>query len=222
MAPHLQLNVGNEKKIMAALVLVRHGESQWNLENRFTGWVDVPLSPKGVHEAQAAGLRLKGEKIRFDKAYTSALKRAQETLRLILEGLGQSGIPVEKDQALNERHYGDLQGLNKAETAKKYGDEQVKIWRRSYDVAPPGGESLKDTAARTLPYFESRILPDLKQGLNVLVAAHGNSLRSIVMELDKLTKEQVLELNLSTGVPIVYHFDSSLKILSKKELQSKI
>ena len=203
---------------MSFLVLVRHGESQWNLENRFTGWVDVPLSKKGVAEAKDAGDRLKVENIHFDRAYTSDLTRAQDTLKLILEKLGQTGIPVQKDQALNERHYGDLQGLNKAETAKKFGEAQVKIWRRSYDVAPPGGESLKDTAARTLPYFESKIELDLKEGLNVIVAAHGNSLRSIVMHLDKLSKEQVLELNLATGVPIVYRLDSHLRILSKKEL----
>ena len=203
---------------MSYLVLVRHGESQWNLENRFTGWVDVPLSLEGIQEAKSAGEKIKREKIRFDKAYTSALRRAQDTLRLILEALGQKGIPVEEDQALNERHYGDLQGLNKAETAAKFGEEQVMIWRRSYDVAPPGGESLKDTAARTLPYLKSEILPDIREGLNVLVAAHGNSLRSVVMELDKLTKEQVLELNLATGVPIVYQFDKNLNILSKKEL----
>lgn len=203
---------------MSILVLVRHGESQWNLENRFTGWVDVPLSEKGVREAKSAGERLKKESIHFDEAFTSVLARAQNTLKLILECLGQSSIPVEKDQALNERHYGDLQGLNKAETAKKFGDDQVKIWRRSYDIAPPGGESLKDTAARTLPYFESKILPELKKGKNILVAAHGNSLRSIVMHLDKLTREQVLELNLATGVPILYRFDAELNILSKKEL----
>src|SRR3989338_6378164 len=167
---------------MPILVLVRHGESQWNLENRFTGWVDVPLSEKGVQEAKLAGDRLKKENIHFDKAYTSSLKRAQKTLDFILAALGQR-IPVEKDPALNERHYGDLQGLNKAETAKKFGDEQVKIWRRSYDIAPPNGESLKDTAARTLPYFKSKILPDLKAGKNILIAAHGNSLRSIVMHL---------------------------------------
>ncbi len=204
---------------MSTLVLVRHGESQWNLENRFTGWVDVPLSEKGVVEAHHAGEKLKKEKIRFDKAYTSVLQRAQKTLVIILEVLGQENIPVEKDQALNERHYGDLQGLNKAETAKKFGDEQVKIWRRSYDIAPPNGESLKDTAARTLPYFESKIMPSLKKGENVIVAAHGNSLRSIVMVLDKLTKEQVLELNLGTGLSIIYQFDPNLKILSKKELK---
>ena len=205
---------------MAILVLVRHGESQWNLENRFTGWVDVPLSEKGVREAVAAGERLKKQGLKFDLAFTSDLKRAQDTLKLILEKLGQTHVPVEKNQALNERHYGELQGLNKAETAQKFGEEQVKIWRRSYDVAPPGGESLKDTAARTLPYFKSKILPELKKGKNVLVAAHGNSLRSIVMDLDKLTKEQVLELNLGTGVPILYEFDPNLKILSKKQLSN--
>lgn len=202
---------------MTTLVLVRHGESQWNLENRFTGWIDVPLTDKGREEARRAGEKIKG--IKFDKAYTSVLQRANETLTIILKIIGQEKIPIEKDQALNERHYGDLQGLNKAETAKKYGDEQVHIWRRSYDVAPPNGESLKDTAARTLPYFEKKIVPDLKAGKNILVAAHGNSLRSIVMHLDKLTREQVLELNLGTGIPIIYEFDSNLKILSKKELK---
>ena len=205
---------------MSYLVLVRHGESQWNLENRFTGWVDVPRSEKGIAEAKSAGDRLKKENIHFDSAFTSDLQRAQNTLTFILEKLGQTGIPVQKDQALNERHYGDLQGLNKAETAQKFGEAQVKIWRRSYDVAPPKGESLKDTAARTLPYFESKIETELKKGRNVLVAAHGNSLRSIVMHLDKLTKEQVLELNLATGVPLIYHLDPNLKILSKKELKA--
>ncbi len=202
---------------MTTLVLVRHGESQWNLENRFTGWIDVPLTEKGREEARKAGEKLKA--IKFDKAYTSVLIRANETLDIILKEIGQTKIPIEKDQALNERHYGDLQGLNKAETAKKFGEEQVHIWRRSYDIAPPNGESLKDTAARTLPYFEKKIIPDLKAGKNILIAAHGNSLRSIVMYLDKLTKEQVLELNLGTGIPIVYEFDSNLKILSKKELK---
>jgi len=202
---------------MATLVLVRHGESQWNLENKFTGWVDVELSDKGREEAKRAGERLKGFK--FDKAYTSTLKRAQHTLDSILKVTGQENIPIEKDKALNERMYGDLQGLNKAETAKKYGDEQVHIWRRSYDIAPPNGESLKDTAARTLPYFESKVMADIKAGKNIIVAAHGNSLRSIVMLLDKLTKEQVLALNLGTAIPIVYEFDKNLKILSKKELK---
>src|SRR3989338_11434100 len=201
---------------MATLVMVRHGESQWNLENRFTGWIDIPLTDKGREEARQAGEKIKG--IKFDKAYTSVLIRAIETLEIILKVIRQEKLPTEKDQALNERHYGDLQGLNKAEMAKKYGEKQVHIWRRSYDIAPPGGESLKDTAARTLPYFEEKIIPDLKAGKNILVSAHGNSLRSIVMSLDKMTKEQVLKLNLGTGVPIIYEFDTNLKILSKKEL----
>ncbi len=214
---------------MGKLVLVRHGQSQWNLENRFTGWVDVPLSEKGRQEAMNAGEKLKG--IKFDKAYTSALQRAQQTQDIILDVTGQKNVPVEKDQALNERHYGALQGLNKKETADKYGAEQVHIWRRSYDVPPPKdktelnpdgiSESLKDTAARTLPYFYSKILPDVKKGMSLLVSAHGNSLRSIVMDLDKLTKQQVLELNLDTGVPIVYDIESSGKILDKTILSSE-
>lgn len=201
---------------MAVLVLVRHGESQWNLENRFTGWVDVPLTEKGREEARRAGEKIR--QFRFEQAYTSVLRRATETLDIVLKVIGQEGIPVAYDQALNERHYGDLQGLNKAETAAKFGKEQVHIWRRSYDVSPPGGESLKGTAARTLPYFQTHILPDLRAGKNVLVSAHGNSLRSIVMELDHLTKEQVMELNIATGVPIVYEFGSDLSILSKRIL----
>jgi 2,3-bisphosphoglycerate-dependent phosphoglycerate mutase len=203
---------------MAKLVLLRHGESQWNLENRFTGWVDVPLSPRGEEEARQAGEKLKAVGIRFDLAFTSVLQRAIRTLEITLDVLGQSDIPVEKDQALNERHYGDLQGLNKAETAKRFGDEQVHIWRRSYDVAPPGGESLKDTAARTLPYFEAKILPEVKAGKTVLVAAHGNSLRSVVMHLDRLSREEVLELNLGTGVPIMYEIDVEGRVRGKRVL----
>jgi 2,3-bisphosphoglycerate-dependent phosphoglycerate mutase len=203
---------------MGTLVLLRHGESQWNLENRFTGWVDVPLSPKGEEEARQAGEKLKAADIRFDLAFTSVLQRAIRTMEIVLEILGQNNIPVEKDQALNERHYGDLQGLNKAETAQKFGDEQVHIWRRSYDIAPPGGESLKDTAARTLPYYEAKIFPLVKAGKTVLVAAHGNSLRSLVMHLDHLTREQVLELNLGTGVPIVYELDADGKVQNKQVL----
>ncbi|HEV8715038.1 MAG TPA: 2,3-bisphosphoglycerate-dependent phosphoglycerate mutase [Candidatus Binatia bacterium] len=203
---------------MASLVLLRHGESQWNLENRFTGWVDVPLSPKGEEEARQAGEKLKAAGIHFDLAFTSVLQRAIRTLEITLSVLGQSDIPVEKDQALNERHYGDLQGLNKAETAKRFGDEQVHIWRRSYDVAPPGGESLKDTAARTLPYFEAKILPVVRSGKNVLVAAHGNSLRAVVMHLDRLSREEVLELNLGTGVPIVYEIDAEGRVRGKQIL----
>jgi 2,3-bisphosphoglycerate-dependent phosphoglycerate mutase len=203
---------------MGTLVLLRHGESQWNLENRFTGWVDVPLSPKGEEEARQAGEKLKAAGIRFDLAFTSVLQRAIRTMEIVLEILGQSTIPIEKDQALNERHYGDLQGLDKAETAQKFGDEQVHIWRRSYDIAPPGGESLKDTAARTLPYYEAKIFPLVKAGKTVLVAAHGNSLRSLVMHLDHLTPEQVLELNLGTGVPIVYELEAEGKVQRKQIL----
>jgi len=201
---------------MALLVLVRHGESQWNLENRFTGWIDIPLTEKGREEARRAAEKIRD--IHFDRAYTSVLQRATESLDIMLQVIGQQGIPVAYDRALNERHYGDLQGLNKAETAEKFGKKQVHLWRRSYDVAPPGGESLKDTAARTLPYFEAHILPDLRAGKNVLVSAHGNSLRSIVMQLDQLTREQVIELNLATGVPIVYEFSPDLQIISKKIL----
>ncbi len=211
---------------MPNLVLLRHGESQWNLENRFTGWVDVPLSPKGEEEARQAGEKLKSFK--FDKAYTSVLKRANDTLYIVLKIIGQENIPIEYDKALNERHYGALQGLNKADIGRQYGEEQLKIWRRSYDVPPPKdktplnpegiSESLKDTAARTLPYFESKILPDIRAGKNVLVAAHGNSLRSIVMKLDNLSKEDVLELNIPTGVPLLYVYDDQGNIVERRYL----
>jgi 2,3-bisphosphoglycerate-dependent phosphoglycerate mutase len=208
---------------MGTLVLIRHGQSQWNLENRFTGWVDVPLTDAGREETRRGAALLR--RFRFDRAFTSALQRAQETLRIVLEETGRPGVPVERDAALNERHYGALQGLNKAETAKRYGEEQVKIWRRSYDVPPPKdrtewnpegiSESLKDTAARTLPYFTSKILPLVMQGRTILVVAHGNSLRAIVMELDHLTTAQVLELNLATGAPIVYEIDAQGRVLKK-------
>ena len=201
---------------MARLVLLRHGESQWNLENRFTGWVDVPLSPRGIQEAKQAGDKLRA--FTFDRAFTSVLARANETLRLALEQIGQSDIPVEKDQALNERMYGELQGLNKAETAKKYGDEQVKLWRRSYDIRPPGGESLKDTAERVLPYYERAIKPCVLKGETILIAAHGNSLRALVMELEQLTREQVLELNIPTGAPLLYEFDNNGKVMAHRYL----
>ncbi|MBI3318516.1 MAG: 2,3-diphosphoglycerate-dependent phosphoglycerate mutase [Candidatus Omnitrophica bacterium] len=204
---------------MATLILVRHGQSQWNLENRFTGWIDVPLTESGTKEAEKAGQAIQGLSIRFDAAYTSVLIRAIDTLKLILRVLGEEEIPVVKDQALNERHYGELQGLNKDEMKKKFGEEQVKLWRRSYDVAPPGGESLKDTAARTIPYFESRILPDLKSGKNILISAHGNSLRSIVMHLEGLTKEQVLALEVPTGVPIRYEIAADGSVKSKEILK---
>lgn len=204
---------------MPKLILLRHGESQWNLENRFTGWVDVPLSPKGEQEAAEAGKLLKSFEI--DKLYTSVLQRAIETARIALEIAGKSNVPTERDQALNERHYGDLQGLNKAETAEKFGADQVKLWRRSYDVQPPNGESLKDTAARTLPYFQDHIMKDIDSGENVLVVAHGNSLRSIVMSLDNMTEEEVVELNIPTGIPLVYEFDEAGEIASKGYLSGK-
>ncbi len=197
---------------MAKLILIRHGQSLWNLENRFTGWVDVPLTFQGENEARTAGEKLRG--IPLDVAYTSALRRAQNTLDLALDAIPLH-LPVIRDQALNERHYGDLSGLNKADTAAKYGDAQVHIWRRSYDIAPPGGESLKDTRARTLPFFERCIMGDIRQGKNVLVVAHGNSNRSIVMALENLTPEQVLELNLETGIPIVYDLTQEGTITSK-------
>lgn len=200
---------------MAHLVLLRHGQSQWNLENRFTGWMDVPLTDLGETEARRAGEKIKAAGLRFDRTFTSVLQRAIRTLELVLDVIGQTGLPNERDQALNERHYGDLQGLDKAETAKKFGDEQVRLWRRSYDVAPPGGESLENTAARTLPYLQSHILPAVHAGQHVLVAAHGNSLRSIVMHLDGLTREEVLGLELGTGVPVVYDLDAAGTVVSK-------
>ena len=200
---------------MPKLILVRHGQSIWNLENRFTGWVDVPLTAQGEEEARSAGKKL--HSLQIDVAYTSALRRAQHTLELIMETMGVD-IPVIRDQALNERHYGDLQGLNKEDTAKKFGAEQVKIWRRSYDIPPPNGEALKNTAERTLPFFERCILGDIRQGKDVLVVAHGNSNRSIVMMLDNLSKEEVLELNLETGVPLVYDLTVDGKVEGKQVL----
>jgi len=197
------------------LTLIRHGQSLWNLENRFTGWVDVPLTAKGREEARLAARRMAG--MSFDVAYTSALRRAQDTLTEILQTM-QTDTPVIRDQALNERHYGDLQGLNKDDLRRQYGEEQVHIWRRSYDVPPPNGEALKNTAERTIPFFERCIMGDIRQGKDVLVVAHGNSNRSIVMVLDALTKEQVLELNLETGVPLVYELGTDGSVLSKKVL----
>jgi len=201
---------------MSSLVLLRHGESQWNLENRFTGWVDVPLSPRGEEEARTAGVKLKS--FRFHRAFTSVLQRANNTLTIVLDIIGQKNIPIARDQALNERRYGDLQGLNKAETAKKFGEEQVKLWRRSFDVRPPNGESLKDTAERVLPYWKDSIAPHLRQGENVIIAAHGNSLRALVMHLDDLSKEKVLELNIPTGVPLLYELDKDLHVVSRNYL----
>jgi len=201
---------------MARLILLRHGESQWNLENRFTGWVDVPLSPRGIQEAKDAGEKLRS--FTFDRAFTSVLARANETLRLVLDIIGQTAIPIEKDKALNERMYGELQGLNKDETVKKYGEAQVKIWRRSYDVPPPGGESLKDTAERVLPYYEQTIKPNVLKGDTILVAAHGNSLRALIMELEQLSREQVLELNIPTGAPLLYELDKTGKVVNHRYL----
>jgi len=201
---------------MARLILLRHGESQWNLENRFTGWVDVPLSLRGIQEAKDAGEKLRS--FTFNRAFTSVLARANETLRLVLETIGQTGIPIEKDKALNERMYGELQGLNKDETAKKYGEAQVKIWRRSYDVRPPGGESLKDTAERVLPYYERTIKPYLLKGDSILISAHGNSLRALIMELEQLSQEQVLELNVPTGAPLLYELDKIGKVVDHRYL----
>ncbi len=201
---------------MPQLVLIRHGQSQWNLENRFTGWIDIPLSPKGEEEARKAGEKIKGFK--FDKVYTSVLQRAIKTFEIAAEVAGFNNLPVEKDKALNERMYGDLQGLNKDDTRKKFGVEQVQLWRRSYDIAPPNGESLKDTADRVMPYWYSHIEPDLKAGKNILVVAHGNSLRALIMHLDNLTGEEIVKLEIPTGEPILYEFDGNMKITNKEEL----
>jgi 2,3-bisphosphoglycerate-dependent phosphoglycerate mutase len=201
---------------MPHLCLIRHGQSLWNLENRFTGWVDVPLTEEGRQEARNAAAKIKN--VRFDVAYTSALRRAQDTLAEILDALGWD-LPVIRDQALNERHYGDLQGLNKDETRERYGKEQVHIWRRSYDTPPPNGEALKDTAARTLPFFERCILGDVKQGKNVLVVAHGNSNRAIVMKLEKLSGEEIMKVELPTGLPVVYELSEAGQVLSKSWLE---
>lgn len=200
------------------LVLVRHGQSEWNLKNLFTGWKDVDLTEAGVAEARAAGRKLKSQGLAFDVAYTSALKRAQRTLDLMLEEMGQSGIPIIRDQALNERDYGDLVGLNKDDARKRWGEEQVHIWRRSYDVPPPGGESLKDTVARALPYFVQEILPRVLRGERVLVSAHGNSLRALIMVLERLTPEQILKRELGTGVPIVYRLNADSTVASQLDL----
>ncbi len=230
--------------ISANLVFLRHGESQWNLENRFTGWVDVDLSPNGRTEAQKAGGLLKSAGFEFNWAYTSVLKRAIRTLWIALDEMNQMYLPTIKDWRLNERHYGGLQGLNKAETARKYGDEQVHIWRRSYDTPPPEldltswelqkkekvfqtvpptlfpkRESLKDTLARTLPLWNEQILPQLQQGKKILVVAHGNSLRGLVQNLEGLSPEAVMELNIPTGAPLAYHYNATNhKVLDKTYL----
>ena len=207
-----------ERDLANLLVLVRHGQSEWNEKNLFTGWRDPGLTERGKAEAKEAGETMKDAGLAFDVSYTSNLSRAQETNRLMLAELGQSDIEIVKHEALNERDYGDLSGLNKDDAREKWGEEQVHIWRRSYDIPPPGGESLKMTAERVLPYFDKEILPRVLKGERVLVAAHGNSLRALVMQLDKLSQEEVIALNIATGAPIVYELDDSGKVLSKKML----
>ena len=191
------------------LVLVRHGQSEWNKKNLFTGWKDPKLTARGVEEAIKAGDELKGSGYSFDKMYTSELFRAQETGRIILDRMGLDSIEVIKDLSLNERNYGDLAGLNKDDARKKWGEDQVHIWRRSFDVPPPGGESLKDTAERVLPYFKQNIIPQLAEGLNILVAAHGNSLRALVMEIEKISPDDIVKLEIATGVPLVYKYSGN-------------
>jgi 2,3-bisphosphoglycerate-dependent phosphoglycerate mutase len=200
------------------LVLVRHGQSEWNLKNLFTGWRDVGLTEKGVAEAHNAGQRLKAEGLHFDVAFTSELSRAQRTLDIVLGEMGQTNIAVIKDQALNERDYGDLSGLNKDDARKKWGEEQVHIWRRSYDVAPPGGESLKDTAARVLPYYIEDILPRVLRGDNVIVAAHGNSLRALIMVLERLSPKDIVSREIATGVPLIYRLNADSTVAAIKDL----
>ncbi len=200
------------------LVLVRHGQSEWNLKNLFTGWRDVDLTEKGIAEAREAGRKLKAQGLRFDVGFTSVLVRAQHSLKLVLEEMGQQSLPVFKDQALNERDYGDLSGLNKDDARAKWGAEQVHIWRRSYDVAPPGGESLRDTAARVLPYYIQDILPRVLRGDNVLVAAHGNSLRALVMVLEHLTPAKIVARVLATGVPLIYRLNADSTVAERKDL----
>lgn len=201
------------------LVLVRHGQSEWNLKNLFTGWRDPGLTEKGIDEARTAGRLLKAEGLSFDVTYTSDLSRAQKTLELALEEMSHASVPGHRDQALNERDYGDLSGLNKDDARAKWGEEQVHIWRRSYDTPPPGGESLKDTGARVWPYYMTQILPDVMRGKRVLVAAHGNSLRALAMVLDQLTPEEVLKLEIGTGVPLVYRLSADTTVAEKHVLE---
>jgi 2,3-bisphosphoglycerate-dependent phosphoglycerate mutase len=201
---------------MPQLVLIRHGESEWNKENRFTGWIDIPLSTKGEEEARSAGEKLKGMK--FDKAFSSVLQRATKTYEIAAQTAGFKDLVCERDEALNERMYGDLQGLNKDECRAKFGAEQVHIWRRSFDVPPPGGESLKNTAERVLPYYYKKIEPMLRQGKHILVVAHGNSLRALIMHIEKLTGDEIVKVEIPTGVPILYELNDDLNILSKKDL----
>jgi len=200
------------------LVLVRHGQSQWNLTNQFTGWKDIDLTEVGIDEARAAGRALKAQGIRFDVGFTSALKRAQRSLDLMLGEMGQSAVPVHKDPALNERDYGELSGLNKDDARKRWSEEQVHIWRRSYDVPPPAGESLRDTAARVLPYYIQEILPCVLRGENVLIAAHGNSLRALVMVLERLSIKEIIDRELATGVPLIFRLNADSTVASRRDL----
>jgi 2,3-bisphosphoglycerate-dependent phosphoglycerate mutase len=201
---------------MPDVILLRHGQSQWNLENKFTGWVDVPLSERGIEEARRAGEKLAGR--RLDRLFTSVLHRAIETARLALETAGQGDVPTTRDAALNERMYGDLQGMDKDQARERFGAEQVHVWRRSFDVRPPGGESLADTAARVVPYWEATILPEIRAGRNVLIAAHGNSLRALAMHIEGLSTDEVLALEIPTGVPIRYEFSEAGEMQSKDTL----
>ena len=201
-----------------SLVLVRHGQSEWNKLNLFTGWKDPGLTEKGIEEAISAGKRLKAAGFQFDIAYTSELSRAQKTLELMLKELDQSGLETIKDLKLNERNYGDLSGLNKDDARAKWGEEQVHIWRRSFDIPPPGGESLKDTADRVLPYYHETIWPTYKSGKNIIVAAHGNSLRAMVKDLEKLSTEQIMQREIATGKPIIYHLNEDGSVKDVKNL----
>ncbi len=201
------------------LVLVRHGQSEWNAKNLFTGWKNPDLTPLGIEEARRAGRELRKLDLLFSIGFTSALLRAQHTLQLIFEELGQSNVPTVKDRALNERHYGDLSGLNKDEAREQWGEEQVRLWRRSYDVPPPGGESLKDTVARVVPFYVQRILPPVMRGERVLVAAHGNSLRALCMVLEQMTPESIPTLEIATGIPIIYRLNADSTVASKTVLE---
>lgn len=200
------------------LVLVRHGQSEWNLKNLFTGWRDPDLTEQGVAEAKRAGALLKAEGLKFDVAFTSALTRAQHTLALVLGEMGQDGVETFRNLALNERDYGDLSGLNKDDARAKWGEEQVHVWRRSYDIPPPGGESLRDTVARTLPYYNQEILPHVLRGQTTLVTAHGNSLRALIMVLEKLSPEGIMKRELLTGVPIIYRLRADSTVEDKRDL----
>lgn len=213
----IKIDKFEKNKIMSELVIIRHGQSVWNKENRFTGWMDVDLSEQGEKEAHQAAELLKEYK--FEKAYTSVLKRANRTLEIILNDIGQTEVPVVHSEKLNERMYGDLQGKNKDEMREEFGEEQVHIWRRSYDIAPPNGESLKDTAERVLPYFEKTIVPDLHAGKRIIISAHGNSLRALMMKLENIDPKDITSVEIPTGVPKVYELNENLQVKSAKFLK---